>query len=151
MRSPFLWLFPANTPQYSTKGLSCILPSISGELVLLPVSHTSWIINTPDELLNTKAVHRESLQTDYTLLDSNLAQHPYHEDVIKHDLTRKLGTLTTEIMEELAAGFDETWGFDTENWKEIGVFENMMRIVARTSNRIFVGLPLCELHPTASR
>ena len=31
-----------------------------------------------------------------------------------------------DIMDELAAGFDETWGFDDKQWKEIGVFENMM-------------------------
>lgn len=130
--------------KYSKKGLTCILPGLTGNLVLLPVSQTNWIINTPDELLNTKEVHREGLQTEYTFLDANLVKHPYHEDVVKHELTRKLGGLTTEIMEELAAGFDEFWGFDTENWKEICVFENMMKIVARTSNRIFVGLPLCE-------
>jgi hypothetical protein len=46
-------------------------------------------------------------------------------------------------MDELKMGFDETWGFDTEKWKSIGVYKNMMAIVARTSNRIFVGLPLC--------
>jgi hypothetical protein len=50
-----------------------------------------------------------------------------------------------DIMDELAAGFDETWGFDDKQWKEIGVFENMMRITARTSNRVMVGLPLCRL------
>jgi hypothetical protein len=49
-----------------------------------------------------------------------------------------------DIMDELASGFDETWGFDTQAWKEIGVFQNMMRIIARTSNRVMVGLPLCK-------
>lgn len=48
-----------------------------------------------------------------------------------------------DIMDELTTGFDETWGFDTKTWKTIGVFDNMMAIIARTSNRIFVGLPLC--------
>lgn len=109
----------------------------------MPVSDTEWIVNLPDELLSVKEVHREALQTDHTFLDRNVVKHPYHEDVVKRDLTRQLGTLTVDIMEELAAGFDETWGFDTDNWKEIGVFENMMKIIARTSNRIFVGLPLC--------
>lgn len=49
-----------------------------------------------------------------------------------------------DIMEELGSGFDDYWGFDTENWKEACVYENMMKIVARTSNRVIVGLPLCE-------
>lgn len=33
---------------------------------------------------------------------------------------------------------------DTENWKEVCVFENMMNVIARVSNRVFVGLPLCR-------
>jgi hypothetical protein len=48
-----------------------------------------------------------------------------------------------DIMDELTASFDETWGLDTEEWKTVPVFENMRTIVARTSNRVFVGLPLC--------
>jgi hypothetical protein len=89
----------------------------------------------------------EGLQTDYTFADPIIVRQPYHEHIVKTDLTRQLGSLTMDIMDELAAGFDETWGFDNTQWKEIGVFENMMRIIARTSNRVMVGLPLCKLPP----
>ena len=85
----------------------------------------------------------DNLQTDYTFSDPVIVRHAHHEQIVKTDLTRQLGNLTSGIMDELGAGFDETWGFDASNWKEIGVFTNMMRIIARTSNRIFVGLPLC--------
>ena len=95
-------------------------------------------------MLNTKEVHSDALEADYTMLNPEIVRHPVHEDVIRKDLTRQLGSLTTEIMEELGSGFDQYWGFDTENWKEACVFENMMRIIARTSNRVIVGLPLCE-------
>ena len=86
----------------------------------------------------------EALQSDYTFADPVVVRQPYHEHIVKTDLTRQLGSLTMDIMDELASGFDETWGFDTQAWKEIGVFENMMRIIARTSNRVMVGLPLCK-------
>lgn len=78
------------------------------------------------------------------MLNPEIVRHPVHEDVIRRDLTRQLGSLTMEIMEELGNGFDRYWGFDTENWKEACVYDNMMKIIARTSNRIIVGLPLCE-------
>lgn len=119
-------------------------------MILLPASATEWIINQPDSTLNVKASHIDGLQSDYTFADPIIVRRPYHEHVVKTDLTRQLSSLTTDIMDELSSGFDETWGFDTENWKEIGVFENMMRIIARTSNRVIVGLPLCESCPHSS-
>ena len=44
----------------------------------------------------------------------------------------------------MSCAIDDTWGKDTENWKDICVFENMMNVIARASNRVFVGLPLCR-------
>jgi hypothetical protein len=130
-------------PQYSLKGLSCILPAISKDVVLLPAASTEWIINQPDDILNVKQAHIDALQADYTFTDPAVVRQPYHEHVVKTDLLRQLGSLTMDIMDELAIVFDETWGLDTKKWKSIIVFENMMAIIARTSNRIFVGLPLC--------
>jgi hypothetical protein len=83
------------------------------------------------------------MQTDYTFSDTEIARQPHHEHVVRTDLVRQLGSLTMDIMDELTASFDETWGLDTEEWKTVPVFENMRTIVARTSNRVFVGLPLC--------
>ena len=49
-----------------------------------------------------------------------------------------------DLWDEVGCSLDETWGTDTEEWKEICVFENMMHVIARASNRVFVGLPLCR-------
>jgi hypothetical protein len=129
--------------KFSIKGLACILPAVSGDVILLPASSTEWIINQPDEILNVKQAHMDGLQSDYTFSDPAVVRQPHHEHVIKTDLLRQLSSLTMDIMDELTTGFDETWGLETENWKSIGVFANMMAIIARTSNRIFIGLPLC--------
>ena len=111
---------------------------------MLPITSAQWLIDQPDHVLSVLDVHKKLLATEYTFWNPEIVRNPTHEHIVRTDLTRQLGSLTTEIMAELEAGFDETWGFDTENWKRIGVFDNMMRIVARTSNRIFVGLPLCR-------
>ncbi len=113
---------------------------------MIPPSQIAWLLAQPDHILNTKEVHADALQSDYTLLHPRIVRHPIHEEVIRRDLTRQLGSLAMEIMDELGSGFDQYWGLDTENWKEACVYENMMRFIARTSNRIFVGLPLCEWH-----
>jgi cytochrome P450 len=129
--------------KYSVKGLPCILSAIGGDVVILPALSTDWIINQPDDILDAKQAQIDTLQADYTFRDKVIVHQPHHEHVIKTDLLRQLGNLTMDIMDELTAGFDETWGFDTEEWKSVCVFENMRAIIARTSNRIFVGLPLC--------
>lgn len=104
-----------------------------------------WIINQPEHVLNVKEMQKYSLQTDYSLLDSTIASNPLHEHTIRRDLTRALGGLIPEIMEELQVGVDKYWGCDSEEWKEVCPFEDMMKIVSRASNRIFVGLPLCKI------
>lgn len=40
--------------------------------------------------------------------------------------------------------FDDRWGTDTENWKEFNVFDSMGYIIARASNRTFLGKPACR-------
>lgn len=52
--------------------------------------------------------------------------------------------MTPEVCDEMAAAVDEIWGTDTREWSFVRVFESMTKIIARTSNRVFVGLPLCE-------
>ena len=108
---------------FSLKGRACILPYIPRDLVLLPAASTEWIINQLDGVLDVKQVHLEALQTDYTFSDLAIAREPHHEDIVRTDLLKQLGNLTKDIMDELAIGFDETWGLDTKEWKGIGIYD----------------------------
>jgi hypothetical protein len=112
-------------------------------MVVIPASQVKWMAEQPQDVLSAHKWNREVVQTDWTLLDRTLARNPLHDPVIRRDLTRNLGSLIPDVEEELNFGVDQFWGSDTENWTEVGVFDTMMEIVARTSNRIFVGLPLC--------
>jgi len=130
--------------KYSKAGLNFVLPGFDHSMVLVPVSQVKWIVDQAEHVLNANEMQREVLQTDYTLLDSTLARNPIHELVVRRDLTRYLGALIPDIEDELKVGVDELWGKDTEKWTDVVVFSTMMKIVARTSNRLFVGLPLCR-------
>lgn len=55
-----------------------------------------------------------------------------------------MGAVVPSMWEELSEAIDETWGTDTETWKEIHVFDNLMTIIPRTVNHILVGSPLCR-------
>jgi hypothetical protein len=77
-------------------------------------------------------------------MDPSMARNPIQEIIVRRHLTRSLGSLIEEIEEELAVGVTHYWGKDAESWTEVPVFDTMNKVVARASNRIFVGLPLCE-------
>jgi hypothetical protein len=55
--------------------------------------------------------------------------------------------MTDTVNDELRVAVDDIFGTDTESWKSIGLFDAVTKIVARTNNRIFVGLPLCTRCP----
>jgi hypothetical protein len=115
-------------------------------MVLLPGSQVKWIADQADSVLSAPQAQRDSLLTDYVLLDPAMARNPIQEVVVRRHLTRSLGSLIEEIEDELSVGVKEYWGKDTDNWTEVGVFSSMNKVVARASNRIFVGLPLCEVN-----
>ena len=119
------------------------MPSVFRDLVLLPAAAIEWIISQPDEVLDAQQIQIEDLQTDYTFSDPIIARQPHHEHVIRTELRRQLGNLTLDVMDELTVGLDETWGLNTKEWKSIGVYDNMSSIIARSSTRVFLGLPLC--------
>jgi hypothetical protein len=133
--------------QYNKLGKYVLLPvPFSRVEVLIPPARTSWLLAQPDRVLSSEEVHKDIVQPGYAFLNFHCEKYLTHETIIRRDLTRQLGSLTEDIMEELSAGFDEYWGTDTCQWKEVGVFETMRKIIARTSNRVFIGLPLCMLY-----
>ncbi|KAJ7287864.1 cytochrome P450 [Mycena rebaudengoi] len=82
----------------------------------------------------------DALQTDYTMGPA-IAFNPYHADTVRTHLTRNLGRCF--LMDEIVHAFDDVLALNGGDWKELHVLPNLMQVVARTSNRIFVGLPLC--------
>lgn len=105
-----------------------------------------WIITQPNSILGAAESQRELLQSDYSWLDPSLAAHPVHWNTIKVSLPKAMETLIPEVWDEVEASVNEYWGHDTDEWRDIGVFDTMMKTVARATNRSFVGLPLCT-HP----
>jgi len=68
----------------------------------------------------------------------------FHEHVVHRELIRNLATIIPNAWDELQHAVDHIWGTDTTNWKDFTIYEDGMNIIARVSNRMFVGLPLCR-------
>lgn len=61
---------------------------------------------------------------------------------MKRELTRTIGTLNNELLEEIEGSMDGIFGTDGE-WREVGVFDSLTRTVGRVANCVFVGKELC--------
>ncbi len=104
----------------------------------------SWLLEQPDRILSASEFHYDILEGSYAFNDPHILRDPYHERVVHKFLPRRVGAVVPSMWEELSRAIDDTWGTDTETWKEIHVFDNLMTIIPRTVNHILVGSPLCR-------
>ncbi len=89
-------------------------------------------------------VNRQFLEADHTFLHPNIVREPVHPGVIKRELTHKLSDFADVLAEELQLSLEENWGTDTENWREIKVYDTLLDVISRLSTAVFVGRPLCR-------
>lgn len=129
---------------YLSKGQPCIMPEPNDTHVVLPSTLSQWLCDQPDSILSASDRQNELLQSRYAFPIPKMAEKAHHMAVVKRDLTRRLNGLTGEIWDELEESFKRYWGENTEEWKEVNLMETMMRIVTRTSNRVFVGKEACR-------
>ncbi|KAJ6570549.1 cytochrome P450 [Mycena vulgaris] len=62
-------------------------------------------------------------------------------------LTRNLARCFPQVRDEIVHAFDDVLALEEKEWKRLHVLPSIMQVVARTSNRLFVGLPLCRVQP----
>lgn len=138
--------------QYSKKGLPFVLPNITtGPEVILPMSQMEWLLKQKETVLDQNEVNRSFLQADYTMLHPKVVTDTVHEDVIRKELTKMLGDYTADVIDEIDYAFRKNWGVDTKEWTEITSYYSMLDIIARISNRVIVGFPLCMFPPISLR
>ncbi|KAJ7660365.1 cytochrome P450 [Mycena polygramma] len=101
------------------------------------------IAAAPDDILSFQDGVADTLQSDYTL-GINITKNPFHISAVRGSLTRNMGRCFPDVHDEIVHAFNHVLGLNDNEWKLIQVLPATMQIVARTSNRLFVGLPLCR-------
>ncbi|KAI1787002.1 cytochrome P450 [Ganoderma leucocontextum] len=96
-----------------------------------------------DEELSSPAGSQELLQSKY-VFEPQVLLDEYHVDVVKENLTRKLPTILPDVIDEVVVAVKEHITTKEKEWTSVEVMPAMQKIVARASNRAFVGLPLCR-------
>ncbi|KAI9797225.1 MAG: hypothetical protein M1835_001581 [Candelina submexicana] len=124
--------------KYSKQAKSFILPLWPMEpSVIVPQTSIKWLIRQRDEVVSFKAAILDRTQSHWTFMSDHIMAHDTHREVIVRYLNQKLASLIPATSHELAACFEEFWGVDTQKWNDILVFDDMMKMVARASNRVF--------------
>lgn len=95
-----------------------------------------------DHEINDRLVHMDQLQSRYTL-PPGILENDFHFELVRRQMTRKIPLVTAELADEIRASFEDYWPQSTE-WETVKIHELSTKIVARSANRIFVGLELCE-------
>lgn len=109
----------------------------------MPPQTMSWVMAQPENELDPAAAFVEIDQVRWALGDDRYVSDAWHGMLVKTDLNRVLENICTALNSELGFAFDKHFGTDTENWKEIDLFETVRMVVAQAASRFTLGLPLC--------
>jgi hypothetical protein len=121
------------------------LPNIlTGPEVILPLHQMEWLLQQPDNVLDQNEVNRQFLQADYTMLHPKVIRDTVHAKVIRRELTKQLGDFIGDVVEEIDLAFKQNWGVESTLWKEVPVYATMSDVISKLSNRVLVGIPLCN-------
>ncbi|KAJ7489663.1 cytochrome P450 [Mycena galericulata] len=97
--------------------------------------------NAPEDVLS----FREGVEeVPRITIGRAIGDNPYHQRAIRTSLTRNLHRCFPDVRDEIICAFDDVLQLDGAEWKTLPVLPIMMAVVARVSNRLFVGLPLCR-------
>ncbi|KAJ7876710.1 cytochrome P450 [Mycena olivaceomarginata] len=97
----------------------------------------------PEHVVSFTEGVEETIQAKYTM-GRDLTDNPYHLNAVRTSLTRNLHICFPDVRDEIVCAFNDVLQLQESEWKSLPVLPTMMAIVARVSNRLFVGLPLCR-------
>ncbi|KAF8061617.1 cytochrome P450 [Lyophyllum atratum] len=95
-----------------------------------------------DDQVSFRDAVADVIQIDYTI-GREIHYDPYHIAAIRSTLTRRLVERFPDVQDEIVTAFAEHIPA-TDAWTKVHALPTIMKIVCRTSNRLFVGLPLCR-------
>lgn len=112
-------------------------------LIVLNRCQLTDIANYSEDTISFNEAVRDNLRFDYPF-GREYQHNSYHLALIRSQLTRGLSAIHAELMDEMVSAFDETLALKDNEWKSITIVDTINDIVVRTTNRAFVGLPLCR-------
>jgi hypothetical protein len=100
-----------------------------------------WMLEMPDRVLSTHDAHDDVLYNHYNFLG---AGSHFPISVMHKHLARNLPGLIPGVQNEVHAVMGDVFGVDTDEWKELNLWDAWLGLVPRVTNRILVGEPTCR-------
>ena len=122
----------------------CVLPSLFGNQVVLPPSLVQFIVDQPNTVLSPKDAQIDFIEGTHTMLDPRIVLNPIHEHVIRRELKLHLNDLIPELQDEVSKSLDDILPIEASDFSSVNLDGVIRQVVARASNRIFLGDPLCK-------
>ncbi|KAM5540077.1 hypothetical protein V8D89_006217 [Ganoderma adspersum] len=96
----------------------------------------------PEDELSFTATVETLLQYRYTV-SQKMHDDPYHVTIVKEKLqNRMLPAIMPDLVDEIGPTVQKYFPAKGDEWVSVDVLSASLKIVARTSNRVFVGLPV---------
>lgn len=150
----YLYQYQKEDPQ------AFIIPHLlTGYTVVLPPTLVAEYKSAPENVLSMAEAFEYANGSQYSFGSKLIVDEPYHGPIIRQKLTGSLDRVLGPLQEEIDMAFREEWESkweskkaddsgsekgDAGGWNDVKAFEEVMDIVARASNRTFVGAPLCH-------
>ncbi|KIM94116.1 hypothetical protein OIDMADRAFT_136378 [Oidiodendron maius Zn] len=114
-----------------------------GVITILPIEMTNEIRN--DKRFNLAAIHENLFHSSLSGFEAFRVGDDISivKDVIYRDLTKLLPKVTEPLAEESALALVDIFT-DTPEWHDIHLKNSILRLLARTSSRVFLGTELCR-------
>ncbi|KAH7096696.1 cytochrome P450 [Auriculariales sp. MPI-PUGE-AT-0066] len=105
--------------------------------------HVDELRKAPDDTLSFSQAVNETMEAQYTMGKHFIVEGILLTKLVKARLTRSLAGLFPVVTDEIAAAFTDeiTSKLNGNEWHGMTIVPQLMRVVCRTSNRIFVGCP----------
>ncbi|KAJ7727345.1 cytochrome P450 [Mycena olivaceomarginata] len=125
-------------------GKPFILPSMTGEWIVLGPEFVDLLRKSDDSVINAPKRNVELFQP--AIMFGDIVSNPYHVGaLIRSDLTKSLRSLVPEILEEAQLAIPDVLNIPgTEESIAVPLFDTMVRLLARVSNRAMIGAPGCR-------
>ncbi|KAI0444734.1 cytochrome P450 [Xylaria telfairii] len=117
-------------------------------VVVVPPSQMHQLLTRPDKQADSEITNIpgliETVQMPFVISDPDIYQNTIHFDVVRKKMAKKDMRFFAPITEEeIDLAYEDIWGVSSE-WKTINGWDACGQVIARTAQRILIGLPLAR-------